>query len=72
MNYLVEFQDANDKQVVEDCYWGGLHKARRRARYLSTKDHSLIVYVVAYDEEARHGAEAYAYGRRDYVDGRMA
>ncbi len=71
LTYLTEYQDDNDKCQQRD-FGTDLGKARRHARYLTAKDHSLLVYVVACSDEAREGAEAYAYGRRDHADGKMA
>jgi len=70
MNYLAEYQDDQDKCQQRD-FGGDLAAARRYARRLSAKDHSLLVYVVACSDDAREGAEGYAYGRRDSAGGRM-
>ena len=70
MFYVTEYED-DDSKIRTQQFGCDLAKARRRARYLSRKDHSLMVYVVACTHEDRVGAEAFAYGRRDHVEGKI-
>lgn len=70
MFYFTEFEDDAGK-IQSRNFENSLPKARSHARYLSAKDHDLLVYVIADDGSERVGAECYAYGRRDSADGRM-
>lgn len=69
MYYLTEYQDDDDKCHTRS--FDDLSRARRHARYLTSRDHHMLVYVVACTQEDRVGAEAYVYGRRDSVEGVM-
>lgn len=72
MSYMVEYEDDDGK--IQYREFDSINRARGYARRLSAKNHSWMVYVVALDdrEGGRVGAEAYAYGRRDHTEGRMA
>lgn len=75
LTYIVEWTnlDTGD-EIHSEHFFNGLEQARRRARYLSRNSDIGLVYVVACDdrEGGRTGAEAYANGRRDHVEGRIA
>lgn len=70
-DYFTEYEDA-EGQIRQKDYVEDIHAARNKARYLTRRNQDLLVYVVACDAEGRVGAECYAKGRRDHVEGRMS
>lgn len=73
-SYITEFEDEDGGTQTRE--WGScIVAARGYARRSSAKHSDRIVYVVAIEERfhdcERVGAEGYANGRRDTVEGRM-